>query len=124
MKRIWSNKWFILVCLIALFLMVTYTKVALAGTDVQLDDSSGTVMLNNRCGTIAYLLRDQALLEGKYLSVIQLDSSEYQKWYGMPIEQSYSGVDQYHTICMARIEHQLWYVDPQTDRIWLACIFK
>ena len=36
-KSIWRNKWFILICIVVLFLMATSTKVALAGTDVQLD---------------------------------------------------------------------------------------
>jgi len=37
MKRIWRNKWFYLVSVIALFWMVSYVRVVYAGTDVQLD---------------------------------------------------------------------------------------
>ena len=37
MRRIWRQKWFILVVVVFLFFAVSYTKVALAGTDVELD---------------------------------------------------------------------------------------
>ena len=36
-RKLWSNKWFILVVVVAVFFGATSTKVALAGTDVQLD---------------------------------------------------------------------------------------
>ena len=36
-KQLWHNKWFILACLVVIFFGATSTKVALAGTDVQLD---------------------------------------------------------------------------------------
>ena len=35
--RLWPNKWFILAVVVAVFMGITQTKVALAGTDVQLD---------------------------------------------------------------------------------------
>jgi len=37
MKRLWRNKWFISLWLVFLFFVVTYSKVAYAGTDTQLD---------------------------------------------------------------------------------------
>ena len=36
-RFLWRNKWFILVVVVFLFFAVSYTKVALAGTDVELD---------------------------------------------------------------------------------------
>ena len=36
-RRLWLNKWFILAVAVSVFFGVTSTKVALAGTDVQLD---------------------------------------------------------------------------------------
>ena len=37
MKHIWRNKWFYLVSVTTVFFMVTYVRVAYAGTDTQLD---------------------------------------------------------------------------------------
>ena len=37
MRRVWNIRWFLLAVLVFFFFAATYTKVALAGTDVQLD---------------------------------------------------------------------------------------
>ena len=51
MKRISKNKWFVLVLVIALFWMVSYVRVAYAGTDVQLDK----ILKSGLDGFTAYL---------------------------------------------------------------------
>lgn len=49
--RLWSNKWFILAVVSAVFFGLTQTKVALAGTDVQLDK----ILKSGLDGLTAYL---------------------------------------------------------------------
>lgn len=49
--RLWSNKWFILAVVVVVFFGLTTTKVALAGTDVQLDK----ILKSGLDGLTAYL---------------------------------------------------------------------
>ena len=76
-------------------------------------DSGGMVNLQDQCEDFALQLRDRAMAQGKYLSVIALHPEEYLKWYGEKRKD-------YHAICMARIGNDLYYVEPATDRAWLA----
>lgn len=78
-------------------------------------DSQGHISLNGQCEDYALQLRDRAMAEGMYLSVVALPPQEYEKWYGQPV-----GADQYHAICMARIGNEFWYIEPTTDECWLA----
>ncbi len=78
-------------------------------------DEAGVIKLTNQCEDLALQLRDRAMEQGKYLSVIALSPDEYLKWYG---EVRPPG--SYHAICMARIGNEFWYVDPSDDRHWLA----
>ena len=40
-RRLWNSRWFILMCVVGLFLMATSVRVAIAGTDAQLDKILG-----------------------------------------------------------------------------------
>ena len=75
----------------------------------------GIVRFNNQCEDIALQLRDRAMAEGKHLSVIALSPDEHYKWYGERLASH-----RYHAICMARIGNEFWYVDPDSDKHWLA----
>jgi hypothetical protein len=78
-------------------------------------DSGGKVNFNGQCEDYALQLRDRAMTIGRYLSVEILDPKEYEKWYGLPLKSN-----DYHAICMARIGNEFWYIEPQTDKHWLA----
>lgn len=75
----------------------------------------GVVQLNGRCEDIALQLRDRAMAQGKYLSVQILHSEEYYKWYGKRLPQN-----NYHAVCMARIDQNFYIIEPDTDKYWLA----
>ena len=51
MKRVWKNRWFVLLTLVFLFLVASSTKVALAGMDVQLTQ----ILQSGLAGLQAYL---------------------------------------------------------------------
>jgi hypothetical protein len=95
-------------------------KAFLAGDDTDKHiilsaDENGVIKFNGQCEDFAFQLRDRAMAQGKYLSVISLNPHEYLKWYGKSV-----GSLEYHAICMARIGDELWYVEPSNDRYWLA----
>ena len=78
-------------------------------------DRQGNINLNGQCEDYALQLRDRAVATGRYLSLEVLDSREYMKWYGQALK-----ANEYHAICMARIGNEFWYIEPQTDKHWLA----
>lgn len=78
-------------------------------------DSQGQVLLNGQCEDYALQLRNRAMAIGRYLSIEVLHPKEYEKWYGQTVR-----ADQYHAICMARIGNEFWYIEPTTDKCWLA----
>jgi hypothetical protein len=78
-------------------------------------DDSGGVALNGQCEDLALQLRDRAMAIGRYLSVQVLSPQEYLKWYGVALRSNV-----YHAICMARIGNGFWYIEPSTDKYWLA----
>jgi hypothetical protein len=78
-------------------------------------DSQGNINFNGQCEDFALQLRDRAMAIGRYLSIQTLDSQEYAKWYGQRLKPN-----EYHAICMARIGNEFWYIEPQTDKHWLA----
>jgi hypothetical protein len=78
-------------------------------------DDDGGVALDGQCEDLALQLRDRAMAIGRYLSVEVLNPKEYEKWYGVAV-----GPNVYHAICMARIGNEFWYIEPSTDKYWLA----
>jgi len=78
-------------------------------------DSEGKINFDGQCEEYALQLRDRAMVIGMYLSIAVLHPKEYEKWYGKQ-----ANPNQYHAICMARIGNEFWYIEPQTDKHWLA----
>jgi hypothetical protein len=78
-------------------------------------DNTGNINFNGQCEDFALQLRDRAMAIGRYLSIQALHPKEYEKWYGQTAQPN-----QYHAICMARIGNEFWYIEPQTDKHWLA----
>lgn len=66
-------------------------------------NSQGQIILNRQCVQVAIQLRDRALERGKYLSLQVLNYTE-------PTS---------HMINMAVIGKYIYFIDPQTDRVWL-----
>jgi hypothetical protein len=77
--------------------------------------SDGKINFDGQCEDFALQLRDRAMAINKYLSVIALHPEEYRKWYGKQLKSN-----EYHAICMARIGNEFWYIEPATDKHWLA----
>lgn len=79
-------------------------------------NSQGIAKLNGICEDRAFQLRDNAMAQGKYLSVFPLDRTEYHKWYGVWLKSN-----QYHMICGAKVgDNEFWYIEPGNDKCWLA----
>ena len=66
--------------------------------------SDGVIKFNGQCEDYALQLRDRAMAQGKYLSIIVLEVKD----------------NRYHALCMARIGNEFWYVEPKTDECWLG----
>jgi len=86
-------------------------------------NSSGVMSLGGTCEDLALQLRDRAMAQGKYLSVVALPPAEYLKW--QPVVEAWQGKSpgpfDYHAICMAKIgDNEFWYIEPDTDEVWLA----
>lgn len=85
-------------------------------------NADGKIAFNGICEDLALRLRDRAMLVGKHLSIVPLHPAEFRKW--QPIVESWAGKNpgplEYHAINMARIGNEFWYIEPDTDRAWLA----
>ena len=77
--------------------------------------NDGKINFSGQCEDSALQLRDRAMAINKHLSVIVLHPKEYEKWYGKQLKSN-----EYHAICMARIGNEFWYIEPATDKHWLA----
>ncbi len=78
-------------------------------------NGEGKLIFDEQCEDYALQLRDRAMAIGMYLSIEVLHPIEYEKWYGKLAKPN-----KYHAISMARIGNELWYIEPQTDKHWLA----
>ena len=65
----------------------------------------GIIKFNGQCEDYALQLRNRAMAQGKYLSIIVIEVEG----------------NRYHALCMARIGNEFWYIEPQTDECWLFC---
>ena len=75
----------------------------------------GEISLEGMCEDFAIQLRDRAMLKGKHLSIEILTRQEIREHYGI---RTPTGV--LHAINVAIIGNEYWYVEPQTDEMWLA----
>ena len=78
-------------------------------------NEDGIVYSNNQCEDRAINLRNRAEQAGKRLETEILDRGEYYKWYGIWMKP-----DHYRVINKAQIDNNWYYVDPETDKVWLA----
>ena len=84
-------------------------------------NKDGVVNLVGVCEEFAFQLRERAELIGKRLDTEILTKQECFKYEGY-IESGASRLDvnDGHYICKAVIENEVWFIEPQNDRIWLA----
>ena len=68
------------------------------------------------CDDFAGQLRDEALLIGKYLSIVTVDRNIYYRIFGTSFDTFYD----YHVMNMARVGNQYYYVEPQNGMVVLA----
>ncbi len=78
-------------------------------------DKDGIVKFNGQCEDADMQLRNRAMQWGRFLSIEVLDTAEYQKWYGGVLPYNNS-----HAICSAITGNEIWFIEPSTDRHWLA----
>lgn len=78
-------------------------------------NSRGLIVFNGQCANLAEQLQARAEAKGKRLDKAIIDSDQYYRWYGerIPIEDS-------HAVNMAWIGKEIYFIEPQTDRVWLV----
>ena len=84
-------------------------------------DENGVVKFNGQCEDVAFQARDRAYEVGKRLDTETLTRQEcikYQKYLSGDV---YSlGVNDGHYLNKAVIGNEVWFVQADTDKIWLA----
>ena len=84
-------------------------------------DENGVVNFNGQCEDIAFQARDRAYDAGKRLDTEILTRQEcitYQKY--LPGNVYQLGVNDGHYLNKAVIGNEVWFVQADTDKIWLA----
>jgi hypothetical protein len=84
-------------------------------------DTNGNVDLNGRCEVYAYQLRSRAELNGYRLETEILSKSDaimYQQF--LKFDAQLLATNDSHMINKAIIGNEIWFIEPQNDKIWLA----
>jgi len=84
-------------------------------------DASGNINFNGQCEDVAFQARDRAYQVGKWLDTEILSRAEcikYQKY--LPGNAYSLGANDGHYLNKAVINNEVWYVQVDTDTIWLA----
>jgi hypothetical protein len=68
------------------------------------------------CDDFAMRLRTNALGQDKYLSIVWIGPSDFQRFYGVPLDPQYDG----HIMNAAIVGNWIYYIEPQTDQIFLG----
>jgi hypothetical protein len=129
----------IIVCIISLSLLSIYNKtqgndkdelqtlkefLAKDNTDRSIllkADTKGDIKFDGFCEEKAFQLRDRAVAQGIKMETEILSRSECFRWqyyikgnvYSL---QAYDG----HYICKTVIGNDIWFIEPQNDKIWIA----
>ena len=84
-------------------------------------DASGVVKFNGRCEDVAFQARDRAYEVGKRLDteiITRQETIKYQQYLSGDVYKL--GVNDGHYLNKAVVGNEVWFVQSDTDKIWLA----